>query len=135
MDSVEKSAFYIYVISCNKMARLGKGYSMYLCSTICEKNKAWSVKKRPTLRKEPIDPSGFVDVEAVLQLPRFAGYSISQVENVVKLNDKQRFSLRIHEKNVLQIRANQGHTVKEINPDFKKLTEPFDIGELQCRSN
>ena len=27
MDSVDKSAFYIYVISRNKMARLGKGYS------------------------------------------------------------------------------------------------------------
>ena len=27
MDSLDKSAFYIYVISCNKMARLGKGYS------------------------------------------------------------------------------------------------------------
>ena len=27
MDSVDKSAFYIYVFSRNKMARLGKGYS------------------------------------------------------------------------------------------------------------
>ena len=27
MDSVDKSAFYIYVFSHNKMARLGKGYS------------------------------------------------------------------------------------------------------------
>ena len=27
MDSADKSAFYIYVISRNKMARLGKGYS------------------------------------------------------------------------------------------------------------
>ena len=27
MDSVDKSVFYIYVISRNKLARLGKGYS------------------------------------------------------------------------------------------------------------
>ena len=30
MDSVDKSAFYIYVISRNKMAQLGKGYSTYV---------------------------------------------------------------------------------------------------------
>ena len=29
MDLADKSAFYICVISCNKMARLGKGYSTY----------------------------------------------------------------------------------------------------------
>ena len=27
MDSLDKSAFYIYVISRNKLTRLGKGYS------------------------------------------------------------------------------------------------------------
>ena len=30
MDSVDKSAFYIYVISRNKLARLGKGYYTWL---------------------------------------------------------------------------------------------------------
>ena len=29
MDSVDKSAFYIYVISRNKLARQGKGYSLH----------------------------------------------------------------------------------------------------------
>ena len=42
------------------------------------------------ITKKPIDPSGYVNVEDVLKLPRFAGYSSSQVEQVVKLNDKQK---------------------------------------------
>ena len=81
------------------------------------------------ISKEPIDPSGFVDVEHVLQLPRFAGYTMAQVEQVVKLNDKQRFSLRSSPttEGRLQIRANQGHTMKEIEPDLKKMEEPFAV--------
>ena len=80
------------------------------------------------ITKEPVDPSGFVDVEAVLKLPRFAGYTAKDVESVVQLNDKQRFSLRAHpESGILQIRANQGHTVKEVNPDLVKLEEPFEV--------
>ena len=49
------------------------------------------------ITKAEIDSSGYVDVEAVLKLPRFAGYSISQVEQVVAINDKQRFALRFFE--------------------------------------
>ena len=33
MDSVDKSAFYIYVILRNKLARLGKGYSTMMLTT------------------------------------------------------------------------------------------------------
>ena len=78
------------------------------------------------ISKKPVDSSGFVDVDAVLKLPRFAGYSQEQVEKVVELNDKQRFSLRKID-GKLQIRANQGHTVKEIEPDLVKLQEPFEV--------
>ena len=57
--------------------------------------------------------SGFVDVDAVLKLPRFSGYDESHVKRVVELNDKQRFTLRKSPlSGLLQIRANQGHTIK-----------------------
>ena len=38
MDSVDKSAFYTYVISRNKMARLGKGYSTFFYNFCCFMN-------------------------------------------------------------------------------------------------
>jgi 2'-phosphotransferase len=57
--------------------------------------------------------TGFVDVDAVLKLPRFSGYCEAQIKKVVELNDKQRFSLRKNSQTgKLQIRANQGHTIK-----------------------
>lgn len=80
--------------------------------------------------------TGYVDVEAVLKLPRFSGipstlmlkaivnserysrpfvtgYNEQQVRQVVELNDKQRFALRKNSQTgKLQIRANQGHTIK-----------------------
>ena len=52
--------------------------------------------------KEAIDPSGYVEVDAVLKLPRFAGYSVAQVEQVVAINDKQRFALRFFNEFVKQ---------------------------------
>ena len=59
------------------------------------------------ITKEPVDESGFVDVDDLLKLPRFAGYTVDQVKKVVELNDKQRFALRKTETGHLQIRANQ----------------------------
>ena len=48
----------------------------------------------------------------ISSLPKFANYSVKMVEEVVKLNDKQRFSLKRDDKGDLLIRANQGHTIK-----------------------
>ena len=76
------------------------------------------------ITKKPIDSTGYVPVCAVLKLPRFAGYTTSQVEDVVRQNDKQRFSLKTcAETGALLIRANQGHTVQNVDPDLKKLQE------------
>ena len=48
----------------------------------------------------------------MLSLPRLKGYSERQVEEVVRLNDKQRFALKRDGRNRFLIRANQGHTIK-----------------------
>ena len=34
---------------------------------------------------------------------------------------------RHNDQGVLQIRANQGHTIKEVEPELRKIQEPFDI--------
>ncbi|XP_038643417.1 tRNA 2'-phosphotransferase 1 isoform X2 [Scyliorhinus canicula] len=55
---------------------------------------------------------GFLNVADILHLPRFKHYSEQNVRQVVDLNSKQRFTLRLHpETGILQIRANQGHTI------------------------
>ena len=34
---------------------------------------------------------------------------------------------RTNDKGILQIRANQGHTIKDVEPELTKLQEPFQI--------
>lgn len=52
---------------------------------------------------------GFVEVGALLRLPRFAGVSEEEVRSVVDADPKGRFALR---PNPLRIRANQGHSLQ-----------------------
>ncbi|XP_010725267.2 tRNA 2'-phosphotransferase 1, partial [Meleagris gallopavo] len=57
----------------------------------------------------PMADDGFVEVGALLRLPRFAGVSEEEVRSVVDADPKGRFALR---PNPLRIRANQGHSLQ-----------------------
>lgn len=57
----------------------------------------------------PMGDDGFVEVGALLRLPRFAGVSEEEVRSVVDADPKGRFALR---PNPLRIRANQGHSLQ-----------------------
>ena len=61
----------------------------------------------------PIDDNGFVDVDVFLRRRDLGlnGLTLDDVKYIVATNDKQRFALEVNDKGVLQIRANQGHTL------------------------
>ncbi|KFM60024.1 tRNA 2'-phosphotransferase 1, partial [Stegodyphus mimosarum] len=60
-----------------------------------------------------LDDGGFIDLDKILKLDQFRKYSVDDIIRVVELNDKKRFTLRCKgDKNILQIRANQGHSLK-----------------------
>ncbi|XP_021239370.1 tRNA 2'-phosphotransferase 1, partial [Numida meleagris] len=61
----------------------------------------------------PMGEDGFVEVGALLQLPRFVGVSEEEVRSVVDADPKGRFALRPHP---LRIRANQGHSLQVGEP-------------------
>jgi len=66
--------------------------------------------------------TGYVDIQALLKMDKFRGFSLEDVKKVVELNDKQRFSLKQRSKDgAWMIRANQGHTIRGIDPDLRKL--------------
>ena len=79
--------------------------------------------------KEVAETSGFVDCQAILRHPRFSNYTIEQIQEVCSLNDKQRFTIRQHPDNPqkLQIRANQGHTIKTVKKYEKGSKTPFHV--------
>mmetsp|Transcript_1965 Transcript_1965/g.3629 ORF Transcript_1965/g.3629 Transcript_1965/m.3629 type:complete len:246 (-) Transcript_1965:266-1003(-) len=59
---------------------------------------------------------GYVPLDRVLALRGFQGRTVDEIREVVKCNDKQRFSL-LEEDGVLYIRANQGHSISGLNDD------------------
>lgn len=70
-----------------------------------------------------MDSEGFVEMDQILKIPRFKKYTQEMILKVVEKNEKQRYSLRKDEKTgKLFIRANQGHTIPNINPDLKLIT-------------
>ncbi|XP_068115718.1 tRNA 2'-phosphotransferase 1 isoform X2 [Hyperolius riggenbachi] len=61
----------------------------------------------------PMSSDGFVPVSSLLSLPQFRPFSQSDIERVVRCNDKQRFMLRSsNSEEKLEIRANQGHSLQ-----------------------
>lgn len=67
-------------------------------------------------RKVNCDGHGFVSMDDLLKQPEMKGVTPAEVEDLVKNNPKQRFSLR-EDNNVFYVRANQGHS-KEVGSDL-----------------
>ncbi|XP_021966128.1 tRNA 2'-phosphotransferase 1 isoform X2 [Folsomia candida] len=93
-------------------------------STIAlSKALSWLLRHNAVQEGLHIESGGWVDLSAVLKLPRFTNWTVDDVKAVVASNDKQRFSLRELQGDRLEIRANQGHTLKEV--DDAELLEPI----------
>lgn len=64
-----------------------------------------------------------------LRLPKFNQYTLSQIHEVVNTNDKKRFTITTLETPdgpKEHIRANQGHTLKQIQVDMEPITSAAD---------
>lgn len=70
-----------------------------------------------------LDENGWADVEELINKSkkRRMYFSLSDLEIVVAENDKQRFSFN---EDKTKIRANQGHSIKNINLEFEAIEPP-----------
>lgn len=64
--------------------------------------------------------SGFVKISDILAHSKFQGFKLSDIEQVVAENDKQRFLIQEGDSG-LMIRANQGHSLDVPDLDMKRL--------------
>eukprot|EP01113_Clastostelium_recurvatum_P049313 TRINITY_DN9116_c0_g1_i1.p1 TRINITY_DN9116_c0_g1~~TRINITY_DN9116_c0_g1_i1.p1 ORF type:complete len:303 (+),score=74.42 TRINITY_DN9116_c0_g1_i1:191-1099(+) len=69
-----------------------------------------------------MSPDGFVLVEDILKSRFGDGYTLADVQREVQTNDKQRFALK-EEGGIFFIRANQGHTIKEVAVEMKPIMD------------
>ncbi|KAI9137061.1 KptA family-domain-containing protein [Paraphysoderma sedebokerense] len=74
---------------------------------------------------------GFVKVEELLSHSKFRGYNLTDIQNVTENNEKKRFTMEQDESGVWWIRANQGHSLKEIdNVQMKEIQKAEEIPVL-----
>ena len=69
---------------------------------------------------------GYLRVEDVLRHQRFTGFTVTDVEEVVRDNDKQRFAIMAGDDGKLLIRANQGHSISNVTVEMEEITAPAD---------
>lgn len=72
-----------------------------------------------------IKANGFVTVDELLK-KSLSGYTIDDIKKVVKNNNKQRFTLKVT-KGILEIKANQGHSISGIIELSLKVLESVDF--------
>ncbi|XP_014478084.1 PREDICTED: tRNA 2'-phosphotransferase 1 isoform X2 [Dinoponera quadriceps] len=72
-----------------------------------------------------IKPNGFVPIEELLK-KSLPSYTIDDIKRVVKNNNKQRFTLNDAD-GVLEIKANQGHSLSDITELSLKVLESVDF--------
>lgn len=87
--------------------------SQYLFSDVqISKTLSWLLRHGAIKEGIPINSEGFVNVQYLLNHRSLGGKcSVDDIKRVVAENNKQRFAVR-YLNNQLQIRANQGHSVK-----------------------
>jgi len=82
----------------------------------------WILRHDPRL---PRDKNGFADLNVILDRPNLFGYKEEHVEEVVRMNDKQRFELKKYPNHWL-IRCVQGHSVYVEQVGVEILPEKVD---------
>jgi len=87
-------------------------------------------------RKLNLDSAAYASIQDVLALPGFSKYSISDLERVVKNNNKQRFAILYNDNDnnnnnnnnnntPIRIRCNQGHSNGSFPDLLTKITTPL----------
>jgi len=106
---------------------------------------SWALRHHALELGLSILPDGYVPVEEIMSSThrKLKGCTLKEIRKVVGTNDKQRFRLERKPKSefypgegegmILCIRANQGHSIKIINPEvlFTRLS-PEELQSLPC---
>nr|CAD7437964.1 unnamed protein product [Timema bartmani] len=91
---------------------------------------SWSLRHGAEKEGLDITDDGFINVRDLLNHRLFRGkYTLEDIQRVVAENNKQRFYLRTNQDGgILQIRANQGHSIKKItNLDLTPIIDERDF--------
>ncbi|RDB15959.1 tRNA 2'-phosphotransferase 1 [Hypsizygus marmoreus] len=102
------------------------------------KSMSWLLRHGAKSEGLHMRPDGYVSVKELLGHPRLRGVDILMLENVVKTDSKKRFTLMFEphaqevpgsssEPNIWWIRANQGHTLSDVELDLEPITSHLQV--------
>ncbi|KAG0233674.1 hypothetical protein BGW42_007260 [Actinomortierella wolfii] len=84
------------------------------------KSLSWLLRHNAVAQGIAIGADGFSKLDDVLAHSRFKGFTVQDVEAVVRNSDKKRFEL-VDREGVAYIRAVQGHSIKEVKEEGHEL--------------
>lgn len=119
-----------------------------LAGTKLSRALSWALRHQAFAIGLTILPDGYVPVDEILSSthPKLKGATVEEIQKVVETSDKQRYRLNQKPRSdfygpsdanadepILCIRANQGHSIKTINPEllFTRLS-PDELRTLPC---
>jgi len=81
---------------------------------------AWLLRHNAEKQGFTFQEGGFLPVHEVLKHPKFKGFTVNNVEQVVAGCSKQRFTLKTEHEQLL-IRANQGHSIADVEVEMTEI--------------
>ncbi|XP_036337812.1 putative tRNA 2'-phosphotransferase [Rhagoletis pomonella] len=79
------------------------------------KRLSWLLRHGAAREGLPIRPDGFVVVDTILKHPKYGhDLSLERLKEIVSKDKKQRYTLRQNQCGAYEIRANQGHSIVEV---------------------
>ncbi|KAF5272555.1 hypothetical protein FQR65_LT04894 [Abscondita terminalis] len=84
------------------------------CDVQISKRLSWILRHGALEEGLNISEEGFILVSDILKCKHFEAVLIEDIQRIVSRNDKQRFSLRKNGAGLLEIRANQGHSINNV---------------------
>ena len=94
------------------------------------KSLAWLLRHNAESEGFTFLEGGYLPVEDVLRHRRFTGFTITDVEEVVRDNDKQRFAIMVGDDGRLLIRANQGHSISNVTVEMEEITSADEVTKV-----
>ena len=99
------------------------------------KSLAWLLRHNAESEGFTFLDGGYLPVQEVLKHRRFQGFTVADVEDVVKNCSKQRYALSTGVNGELLIRANQGHSIKTVEVDLEEITNPDEAPKVVHGTN
>lgn len=91
---------------------------------------SWILRHGANKEALPIDTNtGFIDVDVMLKHREFISkrYTLDEIKSVVSNDRKQRFTLDIQPNGKIRIKANQGHSMANVQITLNKIDDPSKI--------